>query len=210
MAQAAVKGRKPRPSDAERNDRRQQILEVATRLFYERGFSETSMQDIGEAVGLLKGSLYYYINAKEEMLFEVLRDLHVTSLELTRRVQYGTPAPLEQLRTYLIGLTNYAGRNAIRLAIFIRDFRFLSSDQQQQIIAERDVYTQVARKLIIEAQELGHVSKEICPKTMSMTALSATEGVHEWYRPKGERPLDAISEEVAGVIISGMRNFSRS
>lgn len=210
MAQSAVKGRKARPSDAERHDRRKQILDVATRLFHERGFTETSMQDIGEAVGLLKGSLYYYISAKEEMLFEVLRDLHVTSLELTRRVEYGTQAPLEQLRAYLIGLTTYAGHNAIRLAIFIRDFRFLSTDQQRQIIAERDVYTHVARKLIAEAQALGQVSTEICPKTMGMTALSATEGVHEWYRPDGERPIEEIAEEVAGVFISGIRNFAKA
>lgn len=199
-----------RPNDVERRDRRKQILDVATRLFYENGFSETSMQDIGEEVGLLKGSLYYYINAKEEMLFEVLRDLHVVSLELTRKVEFGTQTPLEQLRAYLIGLTTYAGHNAIRLAIFLRDFRFLSPDQQRQIIAERDVYTQVARQLIEEAQQLGQVSNELCPKTMGMTALSATEGVHKWYRPSGERPIEAIAEEVAGVIISGIRNFSKS
>lgn len=214
MARSAVKvtskASKTRGSGAEMPDRRKQILDVATQLFYERGFSETSMQDIGEAVGLLKGSLYYHISAKEEMLFEVLRDLHSTSLELVRRIEHGTPEPLEQLRAYLIGLTTYAAHNAVRLAIFIRDFRFLPPEQQRQIIAERDVYTQAARRLIEEACALKQVSGDLCPKTAAMTAVSATSGVHEWYRPEGERPIQAIAEEIAGLVISGIRNFSKS
>lgn len=179
-------------------------------MFYERGFSETSMQDIGREVGLLKGSLYYHISAKEEVLFEVLRNLHSTSLELVERVQFGTPEPLEQLRPYLRGLTLYAGRNAIRLAIFIREFRFLNHEQQQLIIAERDVYTRVARQLIEEAQALGQVSATLDAKTMAMTTLSATGGVHEWYRPTGERPIEAIAQEITDMLIGGLQSFGRS
>ena len=207
MATADILGarRLPRKGGTDAPGRRQQILDVATQLFYERGFSETSMQDIGEAVGLLKGSLYYHISAKEEMLFEILRDLHHTSLELVQRVQFDTGEPLEQLTAYLVGLASYAGRNAIRLAIFIRDFRFLLPEQQREIIAERDVYTQVARRLIEEAQALGQVSPTLDAKIMAMTALSATSGVHEWYRPAGNQPIERVAEAIVGVLIRGLR-----
>ena len=50
----------------------ERILEAATRLFGERGYPSTSMRDIGEAVGLLAGSLYSHISSKEAVLFQIV------------------------------------------------------------------------------------------------------------------------------------------
>ena len=48
------------------------ILQAATRLFGERGYPSTSMRDIGDAVGLLAGSLYSHISSKEALLFKIV------------------------------------------------------------------------------------------------------------------------------------------
>ena len=49
-----------RPREAE-------LLAAATRLFRQRGYHATSMQDLGEALGMNRGSLYHYINGKDEL-----------------------------------------------------------------------------------------------------------------------------------------------
>ena len=56
--------------------RRQEILEAAAGVFHEKGYKATSIQDIADAVGILKGSLYYYIRSKEDLLNEILQDVH--------------------------------------------------------------------------------------------------------------------------------------
>ena len=47
--------------------RQQEVIEAAARVFHEKGYESTSIQDIAEAVGILKGSLYYYIRSKEDL-----------------------------------------------------------------------------------------------------------------------------------------------
>jgi AcrR family transcriptional regulator len=59
------------PTDSQAR-RRKEILDVATRLFAQRGFNGTSMDDIAKELGILKGSLYYWIDSKESLLAEVL------------------------------------------------------------------------------------------------------------------------------------------
>lgn len=167
------------------------------------------MQDIGREVGLLKGSLYHHFGSKEEMLFEVLRDLHDTSLELVEQVAFGTPEPLEQLRAYLEGLVCHAGRDAVRLTIFFRDFRFLAPEQQGRIIEERDIYRHVAERLIGEAQRMGQVDARADARIMAMTALSACGGVREWYRPDGRQSIEVIAADIVAVVIGGMKSFGK-
>ena len=58
----------PPPASRDPRDRRSR--------FHEKGYEATSIQDIADAVGILKGSLYYYITSKEDLLFEILEDVH--------------------------------------------------------------------------------------------------------------------------------------
>jgi AcrR family transcriptional regulator len=66
--------------------RRQQILDAAAALFAERGYHGASMSDIGERVGMLKGSLYAHIANKEELL------LQLVSMSWRRRFDAVAPA----------------------------------------------------------------------------------------------------------------------
>ena len=52
-----------------------QILEHATRLFAERGFAATSLQDIAEATGLTRPALYHYIRNKDDVLSRLVQEL---------------------------------------------------------------------------------------------------------------------------------------
>ena len=56
-----------------------EILESAARLFAERGYAATSMQDIGVELGTSRSSLYHYFSNKEEMLTRLVGDLVLSS-----------------------------------------------------------------------------------------------------------------------------------
>ncbi len=63
-----------------REERWPELLEVATDVFSEKGCEAASLQDIAERLGMLKGSLYYYINSKEDLLYHVINDVHQEGL----------------------------------------------------------------------------------------------------------------------------------
>ena len=70
--------------------RRSEIIEVATRLFLERGFHKTSIRDIARACPFNLASLYMYVSSKEDILFLVAQQL--------TRERITTPAHTQALR----------------------------------------------------------------------------------------------------------------
>jgi AcrR family transcriptional regulator len=68
---ASARGTSTRAAQAERT--RQQILETAQRLFAEIGYDATSLQMIADELGLTKAAVYYYFQAKSDILHEAMR-----------------------------------------------------------------------------------------------------------------------------------------
>src|SRR5881275_170817 len=80
-------------------ERGEQVYAAALRLFRDKGYHATSMQDIAVAVGLYKGSLYHYIGGKEDLLVQVFERAMATLLEdVERIVADASLGPSAQLR----------------------------------------------------------------------------------------------------------------
>lgn len=91
--------RKPR----DREQRWDEIVEASANVFYAKGYEGASLQDIATAVGLLKGSIYYYIDTKEDLLFElVMRAQAMWSATLEESEELAaSPAPV-RLREFIV------------------------------------------------------------------------------------------------------------
>ena len=84
-------------------ERRDQIIEAAERLFYEKGYEQTSVQDVLDALSLSKGGFYHYFQSKIELLEAVCRRQSVRDAEeMTAAVarQEGAVARLNTLLRY--------------------------------------------------------------------------------------------------------------
>jgi len=89
--------------------RGEEVYAAALRLFREKGYHATSMQDIAGAVGLYKGSLYHYIGGKQDLLLQVfdramgtlLADVLTKSRECLVRVRIGHHAEEENPRAVM-------------------------------------------------------------------------------------------------------------
>ena len=58
-----------------------EVLEAAAAVFQEKGYQAARIEDIATRVGILKGSLYYYIESKEDLLYALTVDGHTKGLE---------------------------------------------------------------------------------------------------------------------------------
>lgn len=187
-------------------ERRKRLLEAATSLFRDKGFTATSMQDVSDEVGLLKGSLYYYVESKEDLLFEVLRDLHSEGEQIVQEIDFDSDDPMGEFRNYLCALTIYAGENRDRLSIFFRDFRFVPPARQKEIIAERDMYEIAAVRLIEQGKAKGQVHPDINSKVAAYSIVGATSITHQWYRPDGPVSLKQIGVQVSRSLVDGLKH----
>src|ERR1700684_2126686 len=69
------------------NAQEQRMIEVAAQIFYDRGYDATSIQEIADRLGLLKGSLYHYISSKEDILWTIILRQHRSALALAERIR---------------------------------------------------------------------------------------------------------------------------
>ena len=68
--------RSPRVAVRENQRRREELIEIACGVFAERGFDGASLQEIADRFGVLKGSLFHYINNKDDLLFAIIEGVY--------------------------------------------------------------------------------------------------------------------------------------
>jgi AcrR family transcriptional regulator len=182
----------------------QEVLEAAAAVFHEKGYQAARIEDIAARVGILKGSLYYYITSKEDLLFEILQDVHQQGLRNLERIDAAPGTPLQKIRAFVTVHVTHNAENLVKMAVFFHDFRSLSPDKSEIIVAERDLYDQHLRKLIASAQGDGSVCPDLDPKLTSIEILGMMNWIYHWYRPGGNLSVSALADSMADFVVAGI------
>ncbi len=184
--------------------RKVEVIEAAAKVFNEKGYESTSIQDIAEAVGILKGSVYYYINSKEDLLNEILKGVHDDALENMRRVERMEGDALQKIRAFVTSHVNFNAENLTKMGVFFHDFRSLSAERRAEVVEARDIFDDLLRRLIRDGQEQRIVCPDIEPKTASFAAMGMLNWIYQWYKPGGGRAVSEIADEFANLILGGL------
>ena len=83
------------------SETRQHIVDVADRLFYERGYEATSFADIARDVGLSRGNFYYHFKTKDEILGAVIRRRMATTRAMLDTWEQNAEAPADRIRSFV-------------------------------------------------------------------------------------------------------------
>src|SRR6195952_3331686 len=113
----------------ERFNRDQNVIDSATSVMSERGYAATSVQEIADRVGVLKGSLYHYFSSKEELLFRVLSESHLDAVRIAGEVEELGLEPIDELMEFLRRFCLWFLANVDRANIFFTEARQLTGER---------------------------------------------------------------------------------
>jgi AcrR family transcriptional regulator len=185
--------------------RRAEVLATAAQVFYEKGYDATTTQDIADRLGILKGSLYYYIDTKEALLFEVIDDAYTGTLERLHAALESDDTPLERLRflvsTHVIHLID----NLVRTALSLHEARALSPEHAEVLQSEQHEYRKGIASIIADGQKAGEIDPELDPRVAALSVLGAANWVYRWYRADGPLTPQQIADEITRFAIAGLR-----
>lgn len=184
--------------------RRQEILEVGTRLFSEKGYDSTTTREIGEAIGLLKGSLYYYISSKEDLLYEIIRDVHEEGRRRVAELRELDAPAVAKLRLAIERGVLFAASHPRELRIFFNDGRSLSSKRQADLRKQRSTYDLYLRELITTAQKDGDICPDVDVHAVTTAVVGVINWTAYWFRSGGELAPPRLAEEYADLLMSGL------
>ncbi len=200
-------GRSARRSGGERKPREErwaELIEVATQVFYEKGYDGASLQDIADRLGMLKGSLYYYIQSKEDLLFEVISAVHRDGLAVIRRRADAPGNPLERLEGVIVGHVEHTCRNLVPTAVFLHELAALPAERRKEVLGSEHAYQGVFRDLIEQAQRDGLVRADVEPRLAALSVLGQTNWVYRWFRPGGRFSPETIGAQLADMAVRGI------
>lgn len=194
---------KRRPRQATRK-RRDEVLATATRFFYEKGYDATSIQDIADELGLLKGSLYYYISTKEDLLFEIVQSYHEETRAYFDEIVKSPLPVVEKLRKFIETETAHTAHHITKSSLFASEWRSLSPEHREAIVAERDRHDAFVRECIVAGQESGEFRGDLDPRLAAFGLLGMVTSVYRWYREDGPNSAEDVGRTFADMLIDGL------
>lgn len=185
--------------------RREQIYEVASRLFSERGYHATSMRDLASELGMQGGSLYAHISGKEELLVEIVNQAARQFDAALLPLRDATLTPEEKLREAMRRHLQVVTGNLESATVFFHEWEHLAPESYGHVTAWRDTIDAFYRDLIREGVQAGTYKPDLDIKMTAYLVLSAINWTYTWYRPGGPLTASQIADQFADMLLGGLR-----
>jgi len=177
-----------------KRNRDEELLDAAVRLFHEKGYPASSMKDVAEAVGVLKGSLYHYISSKEDLLFRILQESHQQASEIVDEVS-GLPGPaVGRLRAFVERMYLWYLDHSERVGLYFNQQQYLTGDNKKAMVAQARDLGMAVRRLLTEAKREGSLDPRLDVKLSAFFLMGALNSIPMWYMETGSYSREQIAE----------------
>jgi AcrR family transcriptional regulator len=179
------------------------IFAEAVRLFRQKGYHATSMQNIADAVGLQKASLYHYLPSKEALLFKIFERSSGALTQQLETICASADAPADKLRraiqAHLIALCDQLDT----YTVYLSERRALSNRYHAQVRAEGEKHARLIEKILTEgiARKQFHAMDT---RMVALAILGMCNWLYQWYSPTGRLAPSQIAEIFSDVALHGL------
>jgi AcrR family transcriptional regulator len=195
-------GRSPRTLNPERWN---EIVDAAGDVFDEKGYAAARIEDIAARVGLLKGSLYYYIDSKEDLLFAIVDGNHSRGIVVIEEGAALEDAdPPTRLGAFIARWIGILGANPGYAAIAERDLRRLSPERQAIVMDKRGRIHRFVREIIESGIAEGCFEAEIDPGVTTNGLFDMLNGISQWFHPSRPLSYEELAEHVRRFVLRGL------
>jgi AcrR family transcriptional regulator len=183
-----------------------EIVAAAADVFHEHGYQAATLKEIASRVGLLKGSLYYYIESKEDLLFAVVQAEYtrgIGTLAEDDATAHADPATRlgDFIRRWMhVTLATQPQRGSV----LAHETRHLGPARFQSIMEQRKRIHTFARDLVVAGIATGDFDSSVHPGVATNTLFAIMDGSQSWYRESGWLSADEITEWYVSVFLKGV------
>jgi AcrR family transcriptional regulator len=180
--------------------KRERILEEAVKLFYERGFTGTTLDDIAAELGVTKPFIYTHFRSKTDLLAALCKPTIELSLEAVARASESPGSPTARLHRAIVDFTQVVLSRQANIAIYFREEKNLAANALGEINALRKKFDRVLSNLLTEGVAVG----EFDIGDVNLTALAIggmISWAYTWHRPQGRLALDDMCRRMADLAL---------
>ncbi len=183
--------------------RREQIEDVASALFSDRGYRATSMRDIARELDLQGGSLYAHIPSKEAVLASIVERAAERFHQAIQPIAQGPGSAAGRLRRMIDAHVRVVASSPQRAHVFLFEWVSLGEERREAVSRSRDAYEEQFTTVIAEGIASGELAHDDA-RMAAVFLLSAMNALAHWYRPDGPLGPEAIAEQYADLFLHGL------
>ncbi|MFZ1010908.1 MAG: TetR/AcrR family transcriptional regulator [Candidatus Sulfotelmatobacter sp.] len=203
-------------------DSRQEILRTAARLFQQRGYDATSMNDVAAALKLSKGGLYHHFQSKDEILYEIMNHAMEITQERVLNPVRSIADPEERLRTLIrLHIEVVLSPRDREITVMLHENHPLPPLLRKRINSRKKEYVHFLESLMAEVQEKvqekaqekisSKVQREVrqsggkvSPRAAAFALLGMINWIYQWYKPEGELHAQTLIPQFTELIFGGI------
>ncbi|GCE42176.1 transcriptional regulator, TetR family [Rhodococcus wratislaviensis] len=190
------------------DERREQLLRAAAKVFRAKGFHATSVSEIAAEFGSDRASLYYYVGSKEELFEMVVEQAVLENVQMAEQIRDGAEEPGAKLREILIALMRSYDVNFPQLFVFLQEDtgRLTGKDEawsnRMQEWSRR--YFQAVRDVIQTGIDSGVFASVLPVAVIAQGVVGMVSWSHRWYQPGSGVPAEEIGARFADTLLGGL------
>ena len=196
-------------------DSRQEILRTAARLFQQRGYDATSMNDVAAALKLSKGGLYHHFQSKDEILYEIMNHaMEITQDRVLNPVR-GIADPEERLRALIrLHIEVVLSPRDREITVMLHENHPLPPALRKRINARKKDYIHFLESLMTEVQNQvqekvqnkapNQTRRKVSPRAAAFALLGMINWIYQWYKPEGELQAKNLIPQFTDLIFGGI------
>jgi AcrR family transcriptional regulator len=194
-------------------DSRQEILRTAARLFQQRGYDATSMNDVAAALKLSKGGLYHHFQSKDEILFEIMNHAMEITQERVLTPVRGIADPKERLRALIrLHIEVVLSPRDREITVMLHENHPLPPALRKRINSRKKEYIHFVEGLIAdvqkeaqkESQRTGPARSMVSPRAAAFALLGMINWIYQWYKPEGDLQTHNLVPQFTELVFGGI------
>ena len=188
-------------------DKMQKIAKAAARLFNEKGYLETSMDDISNAAHLSKGGIYHYFSSKDEILFFIssnFMDLLLRGLE--EELKHIEDC-FSKIKYFISRHIRFYSQHLSEAKTVIHEAHLLPRDYFKVIAEKERQYHHIVSEILFDF--FGGTIERDRLKAVAFILFGTCNGIYYWYNPKGSITPDNLSEIIGDILCVGLTGYKQ-
>ncbi len=197
-----TKPRRGRPKQAPNNPdfiaKRNEIIEVAARVFREKGYDSGTLKDVAEELGITTANIYYYLKNKEELLFEIIHRSVTLGLGRLAELEKEDNAALRLKKMMLVHARLMTEEKDMFTVLF--DHKDRLSEEHLRIIGEKEkLYLNHFRRTIRDVINDGFFPDVDVENALHMI-MGMCNWIYKWHRTGKDPDYETLVEDWFAII----------
>jgi len=187
------------------NQKFQEILDAGAKIFWEKGYHQANISDIANEVGMLKGSLYYYIDSKDDLLSSIIMPTLEAYIKTLKEILLSNEKADVVLEKAVIAHMSPMDINFEKQAVFTNELQNLSETRRRAARDEIRNYEKLWIKVIEKGIEDKIFRSDIDSKILLYSIFGMANWSIRWFRLGGPHTAKELGQMFASFILNGIK-----